>query len=979
MSHENNYSALKDSSLLGAGSDYLEALFEQSAEVDSSWQHYFSDLQKQPLSPSSTPVLSQVRDKFTNTKGNSLHLLASSLSSSSVADGEKTGSNFKQNAVSNLINAYRTRGHQMADTDPLYLSEKRQVKELSLAENNLSESDLQTIFNSGKVDDYRSLSLQEIITLLQAIYCKSIGIEYMHIGVTSEKEWVRDHIERHNGHIKPDVERQKQLLQRLTMAESIEKHLHTQYVGQKRFSLEGGESLIPCLDTIVECAGLNQVNEVVMGMAHRGRLNVLVNIFGKHPQQLFDEFEGKRHMNLLAGDVKYHQGFSSDLSIDGHPMHMALAFNPSHLEIVGPVVNGSVRSRQDKQRDRKGDKVLPIIIHGDAAFAGQGVVMESLNMAESRGYTTRGTVHIIVNNQIGFTTSNTDDARSTMYCTDVAKMLNIPVFHVNGDDPEAVYFVTKMAFEYRQTFRKDVVIDLVCYRRHGHNEADEPAVTQPNMYKVIRKLKTTRSLYARKLIEEKVISEAEDRAMLKAAKEQLSSGSYIPPYIVNSEDKVNQTMKAWGPYLNSDENIDSEVDTSVPIALVQELGRKISQLPEGFSVHSRAKNIIEQRAAMSEGKQPIDWGFAENLAYATLLKEGFDVRITGQDVRRGTFFHRHATYHNTEERKAYTPLQKIAENQPSFTIIDSVLSEEAVLAFEYGYASSSPNTLVIWEAQFGDFANGAQVVIDQFISSGEAKWGRFCGLVMLLPHGYEGQGPEHSSARLERYFQLCAEDNIRLVVPSTPQQIFHLLRHQMRVKARKPLIVMTPKSLLRSPQAVCSLDELASGSFESVIDDKNADPKKIKEIVFCSGKVYYELLEKQQELKLNHIALIRLERYYPFPYLEVLAVLNRYSKAEVVRWCQEEPKNQGGWRSLTHRFDRVIEKSDLKMAHILYAGRESSASPAVGSLAIHKQQQSLLVEQALGLKELSKGKQRWRRKLGDDSDMKKVLDNNPNL
>jgi 2-oxoglutarate dehydrogenase E1 component len=972
-----DYYSLKDESLWGAGSDYLEDLFEQagyaSSELDGKWQSRFSDLNNTQGGTQSSVPLSVVREKFTNLKGRS--------NQASVTPGEQadSGSNLKQNSVTNLINSYRLRGHHIAQIDPLKMMDKRDIIELSLEGNDLSEKDLNTLFNPGALNDNKPLPLDQIIQLLQKIYCRSLGVEYMHIGKSSEKAWIREYVEGLKGNLKPSTEQQKQLLKRLNMAESIEKHLHTQYVGQKRFSLEGGESLILCLDAILENSGKAGVNETVVGMAHRGRLNVLVNIFGKSPQELFEEFEGKKRSNLLSGDVKYHQGFSSDLLIDGNPMHIALAFNPSHLEIVGPVVAGSVRSRQDKQGDRTGSKVLPIVIHGDAAFAGQGVVMETLNMSESRGYTTRGTIHIIINNQIGFTTSFAQDARSTLYCTDVAKMLNIPILHVNADDPEAVHFASKLAIEYRQKFQKDVVLDLVCYRRHGHNEADEPAVTQPNMYRIVRATLSTRNLYAQRLIEQKIISEKDDKQWLDQAKKELSSGTYTAPFVIqNTEKKRNKTMLAWLPYLGSKQDIDSIVDTTFDKKKLQEMGKKISTLPVDFNAHSRANNILKQRVEMAQGTRLVDWGFAENLAYATLLKEGFDIRITGQDVRRGTFFHRHATFHDTKVKQAYTPLKKLDDTQPSFTIIDSMLSEEAVLAFEYGYASSSPNSLVVWEAQFGDFANGAQVVIDQFISSGEAKWGRYCGLVMLLPHGYEGQGPEHSSARVERYFQLCAEDNIRLVVPSTPQQMFHLLRHQMLVKVRKPLIVMTPKSLLRLPEAVCSLDDLAKGSFEPVLDDLEVkEPNEISDIVFCSGKIYYELREQQQKYKLKNVALVRLERYYPFPYQEVLDIINRYKNTKVIRWCQEEPKNQGGWRSLTHRFDRVIQKSNHSIEHIVYVGRSSSASPAVGSIAVHKEQQQFLIDQALGMKELLEGNQRWRRVLGNDSGKKMSV--NPSL
>jgi 2-oxoglutarate dehydrogenase E1 component len=961
-----DYSSLRRNSLLSTGADYLEGLYEDveqgASDLDEAtsrqWVEFFEQdgpldvVQKRRSVP-----LSSVRQRFVNLRGQT------------SVGSESASVNPKQSRVTSLINSYRMRGHERSNIDPLNLLEHPNIIELSLQGHGLGEEDLASIFDAGSLLADRPATLQEIYDVLRTLYCGTLGTEYMHIAGTTEKEWVRSRVEAFHHGYGLSTERRQWLLQKINAAESLEKFLHTKYVGQKRFSLEGGESLIACLASLVEMSAESQVDEVIMGMAHRGRLNVLVNIFGKRPKDLFEEFEGRVDESLLAGDVKYHQGFSSDVRLGDHDMHMVLAFNPSHLEIVSPVVEGSVRARQDRLLDRDPSCVLPINIHGDAAFAGQGVVMETLNMSGSRGYSTRGTIHIVVNNQIGFTTSFVKDARSTLYCTDVAKMLNIPIFHVNADDPEAVYAATKIAFEYRQHFRKDVIIDLVCYRRHGHNEADEPAVTQPNMYRVIRALPTTNALYAKRLIEAGVLSAQQATLMQNDYKERLKRNEQVADYVVENTERAKSQVD-WRPYINHDHTVDTCVETGVEKGRLQRLATQLATVPEDFSIHSRAQKILLNRREMAEGVRPLDWGMAENLAYGTLLDEGTPIRITGQDVCRGTFFHRHAVYHNTEERKSYTPLAHLSDDQPRFTIIDSLLSEEAVLAFEYGYATSSPDTLVVWEAQFGDFANGAQVVIDQFITSGEAKWGRYCGLVMLLPHGYEGQGPEHSSARPERFMQLCAEENIQLVVPSTPAQIFHLLRRQIHNKLRKPLVVMSPKSLLRHPEAISSLDELANGHFQMVIDDPEVtDAKAIEAVVICSGKVYYELREKQRQEGLKTVALVRLERYYPFPYVELLEVISRYSKAKVVRWCQEEPKNQGAWRSINHRIERVLQKATKGKVHVSYAGRPSSASPAVGSARVHKQQQDLLIAEALGLETSVRPTERWLRQLGKSADI----------
>jgi 2-oxoglutarate dehydrogenase E1 component len=847
----------------------------------------------------------------------------------------------KQASVLRLINYYRVRGHQVAHLDPLQLREPPQVPDLDPRYHDLTEADMDTVFNTGSLFAPDELPLREITALVKKIYTGSIGAQYMHITHTKEKRWIQRRLEETQGEYRPSEDERLALLRALTAAEGLEKYLHNKYVGQKRFSLEGGDSLIPMMDELIQRAGANGVKEVVIGMAHRGRLNVLVNIIGKSPETLFQEFEGKSKIELSSsGDVKYHMGFSSDVDTPGGPVHLALAFNPSHLEIANPVVEGSVRARQQRRGDGARVEVMPILVHGDAAFAGQGVIMEGLQMSLVRGYRTGGTVHIIVNNQIGFTTSSAQDSRSSEYCTDVAKTVEAPIFHVNGDDPDAVLFVTRLALDYRMEFNKDVVIDMVCYRRHGHNEADEPSATQPVMYRRIKSLPTTRKIYADRLVKEGVIGSAEVKQQVTDFRDTLDAGRSVAR--PRAENISTQFVTDWSAFLTVD--WDAPVDTSLPLDVIQGLSDKLLSVPEGFELNPRVAKIMDDRRKMAAGALAIDWGFAENLAYATLLRDGYEIRISGQDCGRGTFFHRHAVLHNAKDGSTHVPLQHIAPNQPFFLVIDSLLSEEAVLGFEYGYATAEPNCLVIWEAQFGDFANGAQVVIDQFISSGEAKWGRLCGLTMLLPHGYEGQGPEHSSARLERYLQLSAEHNIQVCVPTTPGQIYHLLRRQMNRRFRKPLIIMSPKSLLRHKLAVNKLEDLSEGRFETVIaEDDDIKPREVDRVVFCSGKVYYDLLETRRQLELGNVAVIRIEQLYPFPQERFEEEVKRYSKAKRVVWCQEEPENQGAWYQIQHRL-----RASLTPKHTLsFAGRPASASPAVGSFGAHVEQQSRLVHQAL--------------------------------
>jgi 2-oxoglutarate dehydrogenase E1 component len=762
----------------------------------------------------------------------------------------------------------------------------------------------------------------------------------MHITDTDQKRWLQQKIE--SVQAKPEFSKDEKLtlLKGLTAADGMEKYLGSKFPGAKRFSLEGGDALVPMLKNLITNAGAAGTKEVVIGMAHRGRLNVLVNVLGKNPSVLFDEFAGKHDDSLGAGDVKYHAGFSSDFATPGGNVHLALAFNPSHLEIVNPVVMGSVRARLERRNDDT-NTVLPITIHGDSAIAGQGVVQETFNMSQTRGFAVGGTVRIVVNNQVGFTTSKTEDTRSTQYCTDIAKMVQAPIFHVNSDDPEAVAFVTQLALEYRNKFKRDVVIDLVCYRRHGHNEADEPNATQPLMYQKVKKHPVPRAIYADQLIAEGVIEQRDADRFIEEYRAALDHGACV----VEEWRPMTEHSVDWSPYLGHD--WDTPYDGAISVEKLKELGEALTTFPEGHKLQSRVNKLYQDRKAMVSGEKKLDWGMAENLAYASLVDSGEDIRMTGQDSGRGTFFHRHAVLHNQADGSTYMPLQNIREGQGEIEIYDSVLSEEAVMAFEYGYATAEPECLTIWEAQFGDFANGAQVVFDQFLSSGEAKWGRLCGLTMLLPHGYEGQGPEHSSARLERFLQMCADHNWQVCVPSTPAQVFNMLRRQVVRPMRKPLIVMSPKSLLRHPLATSSLEELAEGKFHNVIGEiDDINPKDVKRVVMCSGKVYYDLLDQRRKNEQTDVAIVRLEQLYPFPQEECAKVVAQYSHVTDWVWCQEEPQNQGAWYCSQHHFWQAIPDG----AKLTYAGREASSSPAVGYVSVHNQQQKALVEDALTIK-----------------------------
>ncbi|WP_438952156.1 2-oxoglutarate dehydrogenase E1 component [Porticoccus sp.] len=848
----------------------------------------------------------------------------------------------KQVKVLHLISSYRNRGHQKASLDPLGVVKRETVPDLQLSYHGLTEADLDTTFQCGTLFiGKQEATLKEIISALEETYCRHVGVELMHITDLAEKQWFQQRLESVRSKPVYDSETRKHVLQRLTAAEGLERHLDSKYPGTKRFGLEGGESLIPMLDGLIERAGEYGAKEIVLAMAHRGRLNVLVNVLGKSPADLFAEFEGKRHVDT-SGDVKYHQGFSSNVMTPGGEVHLALAFNPSHLEIAAPVVEGSARARQDRRKDPEGNQVVPVIVHGDASFAGQGVVMETFQMSQTRGYKTGGSIHIVINNQVGFTTSRQDDARSTEYCTDVAKMVQAPIIHVSADDPDAVMFATFLAADYRYQFKRDIVIDLFCYRRRGHNETDEPSSTQPLMYKVIKKHKTTRALYADRLASDGVLGESAAESLLADYRNILDKGHNVVNKLVSEPDDA--LFVDWSPYLGHEWV--TPANTSYPLTKLKDLAGRMCQIPEGIVLQRQVEKIHDDRLKMAAGALELNWGMGELLAYATLLEEGYPIRMTGQDIGRGTFSHRHAVLYNQKDGETYTPLKHLSEGQPTFDIYDSFLSEEAVLAFEYGYSTTAPSGLVIWEAQFGDFANGAQVVIDQFITSGEHKWGRLCGLTMLLPHGYEGQGPEHSSARLERFLQLCAEHNIQVCIPTTPAQVYHMLRRQAIRPMRRPLVVMSPKWILRHKLATSSLEDLAEGHFMPVIPEKEVLPAHARRLILCSGKVYYHLLEERMERKIDDIAMVRIEQLYPFPDDDLLKVLREYKNLEEVIWCQEEPINQGAWYSSQHHIRSVLDQYNEGLA-LRYVGRPASAAPAAGYMSAHLEEQARFVNEAL--------------------------------
>lgn len=931
------------SHLAGGNLAYVEQLFEKFLSdpnsIPEEWRSYFEKLPRVDDSITADISHSSIREQFLHIAKNRQAYAGTTTPASVTSEHEK-----KQIKVLQLINAYRFRGHQKAKLDPLNLMVRETVEDLDIHYHGLTKADLDLEFQTGSLFfGSDKLPLKDIIAGLEHTYCASVGAEYMHIVDTNVKRWFQQRMESVRSHPEYSHETLKHLLERLIAAEGLEKYLGSRYPGTKRFGLEGGESLIPLVDELIQRSGSYGAKEIVIGMAHRGRLNVLVNTLGKNPKELFDEFEGKKLQVGGSGDVKYHQGFSSNVMTPGGEVHLALAFNPSHLEIVSPVVEGSVRARQNRRGDTTGEKVVPIIMHGDSAFAGQGVVMETFQMSGTRAYGTGGTIHLVINNQVGFTTSKREDTRSTEYCTDVAKMVQAPILHVNGDDPEAVMFATQVAVDYRNQFRKDVVIDLFCYRRRGHNEADEPSGTQPLMYAQIKKQPTTATIFAEKLVKQGVITEQGVAALEQEYRDALDAGRHVVKSLVKEPNK--ELYVDWSPYVGHEWT--AKCKTGISVKTLQRVGKKLDQIPEGFPIQKQVEKILEDRSKMTQGALPVNWGYAEVMAYATLLHEGHPVRITGQDVGRGTFSHRHAVVHNQKDASTFVPLQNLTEGDTTFEIFDSFLSEEAVLAFEYGYSTTNPKKLVIWEAQFGDFANGAQVVIDQFITSGEHKWNRLCGLTMLLPHGYEGQGPEHSSARLERYLQLCAEHNIQVCVPTTPAQVFHMLRRQVKRPLRKPLIAITPKSLLRHKDAISTLEELADGSFQTVISEtsQEIEAKKVTRVILCSGKVYYDLLEKRRAEAITDTAIVRLEQLYPFPSEDLEEVLSQFPKMTEVVWCQEEPMNQGAWYCSQHHMRNAAHTVNPKL-YLKYAGRPASAAPASGYSSVHAEEQTRLVNDA---------------------------------
>ncbi|MCS4509053.1 2-oxoglutarate dehydrogenase E1 component [Xylophilus ampelinus] len=930
--------------LFGGNAPYVEEMYENYLEnpgsVPDNWREYFDALQHVPATDGSdardVPHLPVVNAFAERAKQGQTKVVVAS------ADSELGR---KRTAVQQLIAAYRNVGVRWADLDPLKRTERENIPELELSFYGFTDADQETVFNTSNTFFGKdTMPLRELMNALRETYCGTIGAEYMYTTDHVQKRWWQQKLE--GVRTKPSFnnDQKKRILDRLTAAEGLERFLHTKYVGQKRFSLEGGESFIAAMDALIQEAGAKGVQEIVIGMAHRGRLNVLVNSLGKLPSDLFAEFDHTAPEDLPSGDVKYHQGFSSDVNTPGGPVHLSLAFNPSHLEIVNPVVEGSVRARMDRRGDPQGKQVLPVLVHGDAAFAGQGVIMETLALAETRGYHTGGTVHIVINNQIGFTTSDPRDSRSTLYCTDVVKMIESPVLHVNGDDPEAVVLATQLALEFRTEFQKDVVVDIICFRKLGHNEQDTPSLTQPLMYKKIAAHPGTRKLYADKLATQG-LGETLGDDMFKAFRAAMEAGKHtVDPVLTNFKGKY---AVDWSPYLGK--KWTDAGDTAIPMSEWKRLAERVTTIPESVTPHQLVKKVYDDRAAMGRGEINVDWGMGETMAYASLVASGYPIRLSGEDCGRGTFTHRHSVIHDQKREKfdegTYTPLQNIAENQAPFVVIDSILSEEAVLGFEYGYASNDPNTLVIWEAQFGDFANGAQVVIDQFIASGEVKWGRVNGLTLMLPHGYEGQGPEHSSARLERFMQLSADTNMQVVQPTTASQIFHVLRRQMVRDLRKPLIIMTPKSLLRNKDATSPISEFTEGGFRTVIaESKDLKADKIKRVIACSGKVYYDLAKRREEKGADDTVILRVEQLYPFPHKAFATELKKYPSVTDIVWCQDEPQNQGAWFFVQH----YIHENMADGQKLGYSGRAASASPAVGYSHLHQEQQKALVEGAFG-------------------------------
>lgn len=921
--------------LYGGNAPYIEELYESymadPAAVPGDWRSYFDALQTVPGvdgTARSDIAHQPVVDHFAE--------LARHGRPEGISRAEMLRFARKQSGVQSLVDAYRRVGTRKARLDPLKWAPVPVMPELALEHHGLDTADLPATFSSaGTSFGDGDIRLSELVLALERTYCGTLSAEFMHLADAAQRQWWQSRLESVRGKPVLPVENKRRILERLTAAEGLEKYLHTRYVGQKRFSLEGGESLIVLLDGLIQSGASRGVRSVVMGMAHRGRLNVLVNIAGKSPGLLFSEFDGHADPTLLAGDVKYHKGYTGTSPTPAGPVEVQLAFNPSHLEFVNPVVQGIARARGEQLESQA--EVLPVEIHGDAAMSGQGIVMETMSLSYTRGHGTGGTVHVALNNQVGFTTSDPRDARSSFYCTDIAKMIEAPILHVNGDDPEAVVKAAQLAVDYRATFNRSVVIELVCFRRHGHQEQDTPNMTQPLMYRAIAAHPGARAIYAEKLVGEGVVTLAQVAQLQQACRERLddarehaaTAGTPITPI---TPDTPAPVPRAAGT---------DEAFPALTLGAVRALGQRITQLPAGYRLHPLVAKMMAARGEMAVGSRPLDWGMGEHLAFASLLSQGVDVRLSGQDSARGTFGHRHAVLHDQSRSSrvegVHEPLQHVSDTQGRFTVTNSILSEAAVMAFEYGYSVTGKNALVLWEAQFGDFANGAQVVIDQFVSAGEAKWGQRSGLTLLLPHGQEGQGPEHASARLERYLQLCAQDNMRVCQPTTPAQFFHLLRMQAQAAPaeRRPLVVMTPKSLLRHPSAVSSLEELANGRFQEVIGDARASRQgegepAVRRVILCTGKLCYDLLAHCRANHVEDTAIVRIEQLYPFPLAQVRAELSRYPACEDLVWCQEEAQNQGAWAAVERDLRGVSGASGLR-----YAGPPAAASTAPGYAAAH--------------------------------------------
>lgn len=959
-----SYSYLKS-----ANASYIDELYESYCRnpesVDPTWRYFFEGLELnglnglQPTVPASGGISSAQKStpEPTSPAAASKPSVAPQAAQASPPVQMPVSGSTELSAearVSELITSYREHGRLLAKMDPLS-SPPESHPFLELSRFGLSQEDLGKVFFAGRLIGLQPCPLSEIVTRLKETYCQSIGVEFTHIHDTTERDWLLSKMESSRNRENLDVETKKLILKRLSESETFERFLHTRYVAQKRFSLEGGESLIPTLDCIFEVGAELGADEFVVGMAHRGRLNVLCNTFGKKPEFIFTEFEGtyKADTSMGEGDVKYHQGYSADIQTRRQKkVHLSLASNPSHLEFVNPVIEGGARAKQQLRKDSERTKVVPISIHGDAAFAGQGVCYETINLSQLTGYRTGGTIHIVINNQVGFT-APPEDSRSTPYATDMGKMLQVPIFHVNGDDPEALWFVAKLCIEYKQKFRKDVFIDLICYRKHGHNEGDEPTFTQPVLYKKIKSHKSTRELYSDRLIAEGVITASESQDIINSINESLIKSQAITKAEA-PKPPISVFQGQWqGLKRPTESDLFKPVLTFVPETTLKELAEKLNAMPKDFQLHSKLSRFFEARLkAVREGKG-IDWGNAETLAFASLLVEGNPVRLSGQDSERGTFTHRHSVLNDFETGMKYAPLNHLQEGQAVFEVYNSHLSETGVLGFEYGYSLADPQSLVIWEAQFGDFANGAQVIIDQFISSSESKWQRMCGIVLLLPHGFEGQGPEHSSARLERFLQLCGKNNMFVVNLTTPAQFFHALRRQLKRDFRKPLVVMSPKSMLRNPLAISEMKEFTHANFEEVLDDPTLENEKaaqnVQKLILCTGKIYYDLFNERNTAKRADVAIIRIEQLYPFPADKLEKIIARYKNLKNILWVQEEPRNMGAWTYLFSLWHGGYSNFQTKAGGkpLQYVGREICAAPAVGSHKLHEVEQHDLIQKAI--------------------------------